>query len=140
MPPEIREQAKELGLMQSQIAEVYRELRSQQRLELDWEWSIRKRVWEIHAYTPGSREFWRHGMQVKYPRAFGDGDMTLIPNWDTTAQSIACEFPGFAADGNTSEELFQIIARPHTRLPTALETWQQALAACTPIDTEPVPF
>lgn len=139
MPPEVRQQIRDKGLRQSEVRAIYSDLRKQQREELEWEWSIRQWVWNRYAYSVGSRSFWRHGMWVKYRAAFEEGDMDQIPGWDTAAQALLYEFPGFADEGEASQKLFDLIREPHTRLPSIEETWQQAIAACE-TETAAVPF
>ncbi len=139
MPPEIRQQIRDKGLRQADVREIYSGLRKQQREDLEWEWSIRRRVWEMHAYSVDSRSFWRHGMWVKYRAAFSEGDMTNIPGWDLTAQSIYYEFPGLAEEEEVSQKLFELIRAHHTPMPSIAATWQQAIAACE-TETAAVPF
>lgn len=55
MPPEVRQQIRDKGLRQSEVRPIYSDLRKQQREELDWEWSIRQRVWDLHAYCNGTQ-------------------------------------------------------------------------------------
>ncbi|OGT59932.1 MAG: hypothetical protein A3E01_10840 [Gammaproteobacteria bacterium RIFCSPHIGHO2_12_FULL_63_22] len=146
MRAEIKKQAKKLGIPLDVVADTYRELRAYERQARDWEWTIRRRVWEMYSYSPESNEFWRHGMHVRYARAFGEGDRTLIPRWDETADELAMEFPELAVDGDPAERLFEFIARRYEPLPTAEDTWKQAVDVCLErvaewaVDAEPVPF
>lgn len=44
MLPEIRPQIRDKGLRQADVREICSGLRKQQREDLEWEWSIRRRV------------------------------------------------------------------------------------------------
>lgn len=146
MNASIRNQAKEQGIRIDVLRGVYRELRAHERQSREWEWTIRRRVWEQYSYSRESNDFWRHGMHVRYSRAFGEGDRTLIPRWDETADELAEEFPELAIDGDPAERLFEFIHRPYEPLPSAEETWAIALEVClervaaVAADAEPVPF
>lgn len=146
MRAEIRKHAKELGIPQAVLRDTYAELRAYERQARDWEWTLRRRVWEMYAYSRESHDFWRHGMHVRYARAFGEGDRTLIPRWDETADELAGEFPELASDGDPAEKLFEIIAQRYQPLPTSAETWRQAIDLCLSrvadwaADAVPVPF
>lgn len=141
-----RQQAKELGIPLAVLRDTYRELRAYERQSRDWEWTIRRRVWEQYSYSRESNDFWRHGMHVRFARAFGEGDRTLIPRWDECADELAMEFPELAIDGNPAEKLFDLIHRRYEPLPSAEQTWAQALDVCLErvadwaADAEPVPF
>jgi hypothetical protein len=146
MNANIRKQAKELGIPLAVLQDTYRELRAYERQSREWDWAIRERAWAPYAYSRDCVRFWRHGLQTRYARAFGEGDRTLIPRWDETADEIAMEFPELAIDGDPAEKLFEYVARPYEPLPSADETWAQALDVCLErvadwaADAEPVPF
>src|SRR5688572_5889593 len=86
-----------------------------------------RRVWSAYAHSEGSKDFWRHGMTKRFPRAFGDGDRTLIPGWDVVAQYVAGVYPQFQREDDPSESVFGFIARPYNPIPSADETWDAAL-------------
>lgn len=130
IPTDIRRQAIVSGVPLAALTDVYREFRQLARQEQEWMWELRKRVWSEYAYTPESRDFWRHGMQVRFRYAFAEGDMTNIPRWDDVAQSMACEFPELSGNDDVSQRLFELIREPHNRLPTAEETWREAFDYC----------
>lgn len=126
------------------VVDAYRVLREEQSIAGSRERELRQHVWNWYAWTPGCREFWRHGMWRKFRRAFSDGDRTLIPNFDVVAQCLAPRFPEFlggnnaAAGDDPAARLFDLIAAPCKRLPTAEELADQAaeMAACFPARME----
>lgn len=126
----IRRLARKLRVPLGVLTDTYRELRAYEKQSREWDWTLRRRVWENYSYSRASNDFWRHGMHVRFPRAFGDGDRTMIPRWDETAAELAESFPELAIDGDPSERLFEIIARPYEPLATAEELWRQALDVC----------
>jgi len=109
-----RQRAIQLGIPIATLRDWYRELRQTARASVEFEWSIRQEVWERYCYTADCRDFWRHGMWVRFPDAFGEGDQDLIPDWDLTADEM----------GWDAQELFDFIAADYSRLPPAAETWQ----------------
>lgn len=124
---EAKQLARRMGLDWSAVVAAFDGLRAEQKAAREFEWSVRQMAWSSYAWTPACREFWRHGMQKRFARAFGDGDRTLIPRFDVVAQCIAAEWPALNRDGDPGEALFELLARPFDRLPTAGETWVEAL-------------
>lgn len=122
-----RQRAKSLGIPFAIVRNWYRELRQTARAAVEFEWSIRQQVWERYCYTPDCRDFWRHGMWVRFPDAFGEGDHDLIPGWDLCADEL----------GWDSQELFDFIAADYSTLPSAGETWQQVIDQ---LETDDVQF
>ena len=124
---EAKTTAKALGLKWSTVEATFRELRIQQKADREFEWSVRRMCWSFYAWTEGCLEFWRHGMQRRFARAFGEGDRTLVPRFDVVAHYIAAEWPALGRDGDPSEALFELIAKPHNALPSVEETWDEAI-------------
>lgn len=124
---EARREAKTAGLEWSNVEATYRELRIQQRVDRQLDCEVRQYVWNAYAYTEGSRDFWRHGMQKRFPKAFGDGDRTMIPNFDVVADDVAQAFPLFGRDNDPAATLFDFIAAPYNPIPSAEETWEDAI-------------
>lgn len=112
-----RRRARELGIPFADVQAVYRELRQFARANVEWEWSIRRAVWEKYC-GPNSAGFWRHGMRVDFPHAFEDGDQNAIPNWDLTAAEM----------GWDAQELFDFIKSDYTRIPSTADTWREVFA------------
>lgn len=107
---------------------------------------MRRDAWE--GQTPkGCHGFWRHGWQVRYPRAFGEGDRTNIPGFDDLAQAIACEYPELNREDDPAEALFEFLSQPHNCLPSAEETWDEAIESwaenagdCSLLNDSAIPF
>lgn len=124
-----RREAKRLGLDWPTVEETYRRLRQLQREEREGEWTIRRWAWQM--MTPrGCWDFWRHGFHVRWPWAFGEGDRDCIPGLDVVAQELSFYFPELAIDDDPTETLYELLAKPHNKLPSADETWQQAIEMC----------
>jgi len=136
---DVKQEAKSRNIRWTEIKRVASELRQLARQEREWEWSLRRRVWEFYAYTRDSLPFWRHGMKSRFRRAFEDGDMTLIPRFDDVAQSIACEFPELSNKDDISQWLFEFLREPHNTLPSLESFYAQALELCSD-ETTAVPF
>ncbi|MBR9800571.1 hypothetical protein GYB59_02195 [bacterium] len=124
---DLKAAAKANGLKWKDVKAVAQDLKAAARLDREWEWSIRYRVWELYAYSKGSQPFWRHGMQTRYNKAFEDGDMTMIPGFDVTADLIAMEFLGCHGDNDPSQWLFEFLREPHNAMPPAREFYSQAI-------------
>lgn len=122
-----RTAARRLGLDWSTVEATFDGLRAQQRIDREYEWSVRQMAWAFYAWTPACREFWRHGMQRRFKVAFSDGDRTMIPRFDVVAQYIAAEWPALNRNGDPAEALYELLAAPFNRLPTADETWDEAI-------------
>jgi hypothetical protein len=124
---EAKQWAKKRRVAFSRLEATYRDLRVVHRLEREREWEIRRTAWEMQR-PPGCHPFWRHGFQVRYKRAFTEGDRCDIPGFDETAADMALRFPELNRDGDPAETLFEFLSQPHNRLPTTEETWNQVIA------------
>lgn len=132
---EARREADERGIPFDVVEATYRELRAMERESRVAGWELRREAWE-RAVPVGCHPFWRHGFAVRFPRAFGDGDRTLIPRFDELADELAEEFPWLMRADDPAEALFEFLAEPHDTLPSAAETWERAIHEC---DAEPAP-
>jgi hypothetical protein len=132
----LRQAARKHRLPSGDLADAYDVVRQQCRDERERAVLLRQAVWQHYAWTEGCLPFWRHGMQRRFPRAFGAGDRTLIPGFDVVAQVLAPEFPEFLGDNNAAAgddpaaRLFDFLAADYVPLPTAAELLQQAVALC----------
>lgn len=109
-----RQMAKQLGIRFAIVRDWYRQLRLLARNSVAWEWELRQRVWS-HYCGPNSESFWRHGMQVDFAYAFGEGDQDAIPGFDEVADLL----------GWDAQQLFDFIRSPYTRMPSAADTWRE---------------
>jgi len=143
---ELKRQAKANGIRWSDVLDAYRGLRQQQRCEREYDAEIRKIVWRSYQYTPNCLDFYRIGMQRRFPRAFADGDRTLIPGFDVVVDGLKYSFPQFDVD-DPAEAVFDYLAREPVRMPDTFTTWREAyelvargepVAATT--DTPDLPF
>lgn len=105
--------ASRFGLAWKDVLNEYRAIRQMYNDARQFECQIRQQVWSNYAWTVGSRPFWRHGTQSRFSKAFGEGDMAMIPGWDLVAQEV----------GMPSDELFEFIGKPFTTLPDASSLW-----------------
>lgn len=140
---DIRRRCKLAGIPFATVEETYQELRILHRENRRHSWEMRQRAWE-EMVPKGCHPFWRHGWHVRYPYAFGEGDVTNIPGFDRVAQAISWEFPELNRDGDPTTALYEFLAQPHDRMPTAEDTWQEAadivLGDLEDSETETVPF
>jgi hypothetical protein len=65
-------------------------------------------------------------MQRRFPRAFADGDRTLIPGFDVMADGLKYEFPQFDND-DPAEAVFEYLQRDAIRLRPAPVVYRDAL-------------
>lgn len=130
----IRREAKSRGLRWSDVVDCYRGIRAQFKISRDYDAEIRKAVWSRYQYTPNCLEFYWCGMQRRFPRAFSDGDRTLIPGFDTAADGIKYEFPQFDVD-DPAEALFEFLQTDPIRMPPAEVHYREALELVSAGDT-----
>lgn len=135
----IKAEAKSRGIRWIDVVDTYRGLRKIENHTRQHDSAIRELVWSFYC-GPNSKGFWRHGMQVTFPHAFGEGDRTNIPAWDTTAKYVACEFPQFATD-DPSEAVFEYVQGDYVRQTPAAEMYREAIEiVAAHIEDDTVPF
>ena len=122
---QLQRRAHKLGISWSDVCDAYHELRASQREGCEHENALRQRAWE-KMVTPGSHPFWRHGFYVRWPRAFAEGDRTLIPGFDVVADGLSYEFPELRGENDPAATLYDILCKPYVRMPDRDKTWQQA--------------
>jgi hypothetical protein len=121
-----RRWAKKEGIPWGRLLSAYRELRILARTERDREWEMRRTAWQ-KMRPSGSWDFWRHGFQDRYRRAFTGGDQNDIPGFDELAADMGRMFPELAVGGDPASKLFEFLAQPHNTLPTSEETWAEVV-------------
>jgi len=123
---EVKANAKAAGVRWSDVVELYRELRSMERPAVEHDHEIRRAIWEQYCWTPGCAQFWFVGMERRFPRAFADGDRTLIPRFDEMADGLAMSYPQFACD-DPSEKVWDFLTSPPQRFTEAGKLYSDAL-------------
>lgn len=115
-----RRLARKAGVAWRDVLGCYADLRALNQLERAADSVTRREVWECYSYGPEYQSFWRHGMRIRFPRAFADGDMTLIPRWDEVADSL----------GWDAQELFDFIGTDYVRRKSRAELLDEAFDWC----------
>lgn len=126
---EIRREAKQAGVRWADVIDVYRAMRADEDLRRERDREIREFVWMNYAYTRDCLEFWRHGMQRRFPAAFDGGDRDMIPGFDEVAQEAAGMFGEFNRDDDPAERLWDYLITDYIRQTAAADLYRQALLA-----------
>jgi hypothetical protein len=124
----IKALAKSRGIRWVDVKAMARDLRALESFEREQDREIRQSVWRRYMYTAHCIEFWRHGMQRRFPHAFGDGDRDSIPGFDCVAKTVASEFPQFDCE-DPAESVWNYIAADYIRAKSAAEIHRDALEA-----------
>lgn len=133
---ELRQQAKDNGINWATVLEIYAELRAFEQAERDYDAEIRLACWLPYSYNADCNRFWRVGLSNRFPRAFAEGDYTLIPRFDEVADQVRMQFPQF----DTTEKLWDYLTRDFVRMTPRVKLLQQAMDAAEEYRGETVPF
>lgn len=132
--PEIRAEAKRLGVPWKWVCQLKDELIAAEREKREIPERIRQAAW--HSYVggdSGSASFWRHGFRARFSRLLARGsDFTKIPCYDLIAGAVMEELPGMfdgehAGDAGPIETIWDFLLSDYERWPPREEFYWRAL-------------
>ena len=129
---ELKAQAKDLGVPWDAIKEVFLGLKQLKLLELEPEWEVRKRCYELLSPKSCHAHWWRQfgHPSIRFGKAFTTGDMDNIYGWDDVAAIMAGELPILSTSEDPAQDLFDMIKKPYEPMPADAEIYAEALDFC----------
>ena len=124
----LKRQAKRRHLPWNQVQHCYEQLKADEKAKRERANEIRRQAWANECtFDPTNKRRWRSGFASRYQARIAAGaDLTSIPEYDTFARDLACEFPELQGE-DCSERVWAFLLGDCDPMPTRRELYDMAM-------------